>query len=262
MMRKFAVALSLAGVLSASVVNALGLGEASVKSTLNQPLNAEIELVNIRGLEDTEILPGMASREEFLKAGVERIYFLSDIRFDVEVGENGKAIVKLTTNKPVREPFLNFLVEVIWPSGRLLREYALLIDPPVYGDEPLAPVQQVVTAPASRTSSPTSTSEPSQSSAASGNADYAGGTYGPTTGKDTMWAIALNARPDTSVTAQQTMLAIQDLNPDSFINGNINTLKKGQILRLPTLNEIRQRSKRDAVRGRSEEHTSELQSPD
>ena len=260
-MRKLAVALSLAGVLGAGVVQALGLGEASVESTLNQPLKAEIELVNVRDLEDNEILPGLASREEFLKAGVERIYFLSDVRFEVQRNENGKMVVELTTTKPVREPFLNFLVEVIWPSGRLLREYALLIDPPIYGEEPLAPVRQVTS-----TATPTNqlpeieVIDPSPSSQkvteslvsqpdVSGASQQVAGTYGPTTNSDTMWAIALKVRPDSSVTPQQTMLAIQDLNPDSFINNNINSLKKGQVLRLPDINEIRQRSKRDAVRG-------------
>jgi len=256
MIRKLAVALSLTTALSASVVQALGLGEASVESTLNQPLKAEIELVNIRDLEDNEILPGLASREEFLKAGVERIYFLSDVRFEVEHKEGGKVVVKLTTNKPVREPFLNFLVEVIWPSGRLLREYALLIDPPIYSEEPLAPVQQVELSSATGTSTvPASSSvaaeasTPASVTTAATPAKSSDGTYGPTNNSDTMWAIALNVRPDKSVTAQQTMLAIQELNPDSFINNNINSLKTGQILRLPELNQIRQLSKREAVRG-------------
>lgn len=255
MIRKLAVALSLASVLSAGVVQALGLGEASVQSTLNQPLKAEIELVNIRDLEDNEILPGLASREEFLKAGIERVYFLSDVRFEVEHKADGTVVVKLTTNKPVREPFMNFLVEVIWPSGRLLREYALLIDPPIYSEEPLAPVQQAETSPTGVTQAEettVSTSPDTYSSAPSGSASSGsstGGTYGPTNNSDTMWAIALKVRPDNSVTAQQTMLAIQELNPDAFINNNINSLKKGQILRLPGLNQIRQLSKRDAVRG-------------
>ncbi len=256
MIRKLAVALSLITALSAGVVQALGLGEASVESTLNQPLKAEIELVNIRDLEDNEILPGLASREEFLKAGVERIYFLSDVRFEVEHKEDGRVVVNLTTNKPVREPFLNFLVEVIWPSGRLLREYALLIDPPIYSEEPLAPVQQVESSTATETSSApansmvdTATSGPSSVASTSSSTPSASDTYGPTNNSDTMWAIALKVRPDNTVTAQQTMLAIQELNPDSFINNNINSLKTGQILRLPALNEIRQLSKRDAVLG-------------
>ncbi|UZE97853.1 FimV/HubP family polar landmark protein [Alkalimarinus alittae] len=259
MMRKLAVALSLVSVLGAGVVQALGLGEASVESTLNQPLKAEIELVNIRDLEDNEILPGLASREEFLKAGVERIYFLSDVRFEVQRNESGNMVVQLTTTKPVREPFLNFLVEVIWPSGRLLREYALLIDPPIYGEEPIAPVQQVQSAPTQSVSSLPEIEVVDDASSvqqaytpvsrSSASSQQRGDVYGPTTNNDTMWAIALEVRPDSSVTAQQTMLAIQDLNPDSFINGNINTLKKGQVLRLPSLNDIRQRSKRDAVRG-------------
>ncbi|WP_369820516.1 FimV family protein, partial [Oleiphilus sp. HI0061] len=131
MIRKLAFALSLLGVLIAESVFALGIGEATVTSALNQPLKAEIELVNSGDFSAEEILPGLATREEFLKANVDRVYFLSDLRFKVETNADGKLVVVLTTNKPVREPFLNFLVEVIWPSGRLLREYALLIDPPL-----------------------------------------------------------------------------------------------------------------------------------
>ena len=132
MIRKLAIVLTLASAGYAGLTHALGLGDAKVNSNLNQPLVAEIELVNTGGLTDAEILPGLATREEFLKAGIDRVYFLSDIRFEVQRNESGEPKVVLTTKKPVREPFINFLVEVIWPSGRLLREYALLIDPPVF----------------------------------------------------------------------------------------------------------------------------------
>jgi len=247
MIRKLTFALSLLGVCFTGFVHALGLGEVTVKSSLNQPLTAEIELVNSSELGVNEILPGLATREEFLKANVDRVYFLSDIRFNVETNADGKVVVVLTTKKPVREPFLNFLVEVIWPSGRLLREYALLIDPPVFTEEK---TQAVRPARASNTSNGdvlAVSPEPVSRSVLSPQNSVQGGVYGPTNANDTLWEIAIKARPNRKVTPQQVMLAIQDLNPDAFIQQNINKLKAGQVLRLPTFEQIRQRSRSQAI---------------
>jgi len=251
MIRKLAFALSLLGACFTGLVHALGLGEATVQSSLNQPLTAEIELVNVSGLGIDEILPGLATREEFLRAKVDRVYFLSDLRFKVQKNEKGNLAVILTTTKPVREPFLNFLVEVIWPSGRLLREYALLIDPPLFSEKKAAPVQSP-----SISNVPNQTvvsgdvlkvSEPTQSVTSVATSGQGGGTYGATNSQDTLWDIAIKARPDRSVTPQQVMLSIQDLNPGAFINQNINKLKAGQVLRLPTLEQIKQRNRSQAI---------------
>jgi len=248
MIRKLAFALSLLGVCFTGFVHALGLGEVSVKSSLNQPLIAEIELVNSGGFEIEEILPGLATREEFQKANVERVYFLSDMRFKVQLNEQGKFVVVLTTHKPVREPFLNFLVEVIWPSGRLLREYAVLIDPPLFTKEKTIPVQKAVSKSVSGDvlgiPSPEQVSQSVSRVPVSTSND---GTYGPTNSSDTLWEIAIKARPDRSVSPQQVMLAIQEMNPGAFINQNINKLKAGQVLRLPTLEQIKSRSRGQAI---------------
>lgn len=246
MIRKLAFAVAVLNLAFASMVHALGLGEAEVKSSLNQPLRAEIELVSVKGLQENEILPGLATREEFLKAGVDRVYFLSDLRFTVEKNAAGNLVVILTSAKPVREPFLNFLVEVIWPSGRLLREYALLIDPPLFAEEPAAPVAapSVTRAPeprADRVAIPAPAPVRQTESAPAAN------TYGPTESNDTLWDIATKVRPNRSVSPQQVMLAIQDLNPQAFIGNNINKLKAGQVLRLPTLDQIQSRSEAGAI---------------
>jgi pilus assembly protein FimV len=257
MIRKLVFALSLLGVCSTGLVHALGLGEATVKSSLNQPLTAEIELVSIGELGIDEILPGLATREEFLRAKVDRVYFLSDLRFEVIENEKGNLAVVLTTTKPVREPFLNFLVEVIWPSGRLLREYALLIDPPLYSKEKASPVQTPLSsqraddmASAKKLSSgdQLNVTGSTKSSVVAVNASgQTGGTYGATNAKDTLWEIAVKARPDRSVTPQQVMLSIQDLNPKAFVDQNINKLKAGQVLRLPTLEQVKERTSNQAI---------------
>ena len=226
--------------LSANVF-ALGMGELELKSTLNQPLQAEIELTNIDDLTEWEIKPSLASDGDFDRAGVEKVFFLSDIDFEIK----GNRIV-LTSDKSVTEPFLNFLVQVNWPSGRVLREYTLLLDPPVF-DETIQPLaaqqssQRVETqAVATTPVTPASTANSWQSDAA------APGTY-KVQKDDTLWEIAINTRPNRQVSPQQMMLAIQDSNPGAFINGNINRLKTHKILRIPTQQQMAARNDSQAV---------------
>src|SRR5690606_19453030 len=78
--------------------------------------------------------------EDFVRAGIERPHLLSDLKFNVVFKDPNTAVIRLSSQKPIREPFLNFLVEVVWPNGRLLREYALLIDPPMFAQEPASAV--------------------------------------------------------------------------------------------------------------------------
>jgi pilus assembly protein FimV len=226
--------------LSANVF-ALGMGELELKSTLNQPLQAEIKLSNIDDLTEWEIKPSLASDGDFDRAGVEKVFFLSDIDFEIK----GNRIV-LTSDKSVTEPFLNFLVQVNWPSGRVLREYTLLLDPPVFDDaiQPLAAkqtsqrveTQTVATAPVKAAKTPNTW----QSEAA------VPGTY-KVQKDDTLWEIAINTRPSRQVSPQQMMLAIQDSNPGAFINGNINRLKTHKVLRIPTQQQMAARNDSQAV---------------
>lgn len=133
---------------------ALGLGEIEVNSFLNQPLNAEIEVISARAGEIDDLLVGLASRDAFSRAGLTRTSSLSDLRFAVKKNEEGdSAVILVTTKASVKEPFLNFLVEADWSKGRLLREFTVLLDPPFYADTPFpasAPVaetQQVIPEP-------------------------------------------------------------------------------------------------------------------
>ena len=116
----------------------LGLGEIEVSSALNQKLNANIELLSATP-EDTEtIIVKLASRKEFSRAGLDRPYLLNDLRFKSEVID-GVPHIKVTSSSPIREPFLNFLVEIDWPNGHLLREYTVLLDPPVFMTQSASP---------------------------------------------------------------------------------------------------------------------------
>jgi pilus assembly protein FimV len=122
-------------------VSALALGDLRVRSALNEPLDAEIDLLSIRGEDLADLRAKLATTEEFQRAGVDRPYVLSRLRFKVEERSGGKAVLKVSTRQPVKEPFLNFLLELNWPQGRLVREYTALLDPPVYGAAAAARVQ-------------------------------------------------------------------------------------------------------------------------
>ncbi len=256
--RKLALAVGLVGALGTEFTSALGLGEIKLKSTLNQPLNAEIKLLQVRDLSEEEILIRLASQEDFQRASVEREFFLSDINFKVVLNDPSGPYVVLTSTKPVREPFLNFLLETQWPSGRLLREYTLLMDLPVFSDEAVRPIQGAQTQPTPaapvqapqqvrpvpREPVPTQTAQPQRRSTPTrGNAEV----YGPVTANDTLWEIAVKVRPDRSASVQQTMLALQRSNPEAFIDSNINLLRKGQVLRVPDIDEIYAMSAQQAV---------------
>ncbi len=248
MKRLLAKSILLAGGMTASSqLLALGLGELDLDSALNQPLKAEIQMIDSAGLTSAEIKPRLASTEDFERAGVERYQFLRQMKFSI----NGDRII-VTTRDPINEPFLNFLVELNWPAGRVLREYTVLLDPPVFQEETIQPLVAVPAASAV-TSRTTSTAPqpaaPTQARPASGNTwsqPAQPGTY-KVQPNDTLWQIALETRPNASVTPQQMMIALQDVNPDAFINGNINRLKTHTVLDIPDESIVRTIAQREAV---------------
>lgn len=109
---------------------ALGLGRLVVNSGLDEPLNGQIELISPTSQEIKTLKTTLASREDFDIAGVERNALLFDITYSVIQQSNGQYFIKLATHKPVREPFVHFLIQVEWNGGRLIREYSALLDPP------------------------------------------------------------------------------------------------------------------------------------
>ncbi|MDD3481372.1 FimV/HubP family polar landmark protein [Azovibrio restrictus] len=108
--------------------DAAGLGRITVYSALGQPLRAEVQVSAAR-----DELPGMTARlapvESFRQAGVDYSSSLMQLRFSVEKRAGG-TVIKVTSDKPINDPFLDFLVELNWPAGRLVREYTFLLDPP------------------------------------------------------------------------------------------------------------------------------------
>lgn len=208
--RKLVLAMAAASALSSGMANALGLGELTLKSAQNQPLDAEIELLDVRDLTAAEVAPSLAPPEEFSKAGVALPTYLEDLTFTPVINPNGKSVLRVTSSQPLPEPVVKFLVQVMWPQGRLLRDYSVLLDQAkAQGDKPAAG---------------------NVAPAVTGAGRYT------TQRRDTLWQIA--ARHAQGGSIQQTMIAIQALNPDAFIGNNINQLKVGQVLRLPDQQQI------------------------
>ncbi|HFL6284526.1 TPA: FimV/HubP family polar landmark protein [Pseudomonas aeruginosa] len=241
-LRTLVRAIAAASVLTSGMAHGLGLGEITLKSALNQPLDAEIELLEVRDLGSGEVIPSLASPEEFSKAGVDRLYYLTDLKFTPVVKPNGKSVIRVTSSKPVQEPYLNFLVQVLWPNGRLLREYTVLLDPPLYSPQAAASAPQAPVSAPRATGAPRAPQAPTpvRTTAPAGSDTYR------TVSNDTLWEIAQRNRTD-RVSVPQAMLAFQELNPGAFVDGNINRLKSGQVLRIPTEQQMLERSPREAL---------------
>lgn len=270
MYRKLASAVLVASAINAQYALAVGLGGMTMHSALNQPLDAEITISSAGDLDQSQILIGLASRDEFLKAGVEGSFFLSDITFEVILDGKGGGVVKLHSTKRLNEPYLDLLLEAKWPTGRMLRSYTALVDLPVYaqpestavdlGEEqpkPFIPAasqsdtagsnrSQIQSLRSSATQTAPSSAKPKNTTAESDAPATATRTGGFTGNEyriqsnETLSRIAAKLRPNSQVTLNQTMLAIQKINPQAFVRNNINLIKAGAVLRVPTEAEVSQ----------------------
>src|ERR1044071_2579316 len=146
LMRKQLPRLVLLGaLLSPSALYALGLGELKLNSALNQPFDAEIELIAPTSDELAELKGSLANNEAFQRYGLDRPAFLSNFDFSVTRNRDGRSAIKVTSSSSVTEPFVTLLVEVVSGRGRLLREYTVLLDPPVLMPSQPENAQPVVT---------------------------------------------------------------------------------------------------------------------
>jgi pilus assembly protein FimV len=207
--------------------DALGLRGINVNSVLNEPLNARIELVSIDGLEPSDIRASLASASAFEKAGIDRPFLLSKLRFKTIFDDAGNAYIQVTTRDSIREPFLNFLIKLDWRGGTMFREYTVLLDPPTYTPPTIA-APATVAVPAPRVSTTPRAPQARPAAAVNGNA-----TYGPVKRSETLWVIADKTRPDSAVSVEQMMMALHKVNPHAFQHDNVNLLRAGVTLNLP-----------------------------
>ena len=262
-MRKSIIAFVFGACLLPDAAFTLGLGEIEVNSALNQKLDADIALLSATPEDAEQLIVKLAPAAEFSRAGIDRPYLLNSLRFSTEQ-KNGQLFIKVTTPKPIREPFLNFLLELDWPKGHLLREYTILLDPPVYmgaeaaGSSVRPAAMQAPAQPASRPAEPQGGYRPAAASAPVSRQTQAAPTQRPVAqppraasprpaipagsqrvqAGDTAWSLASEMRPDQSISVEQMMIAMLRSNPEVFINNNVNGLKRGYILRAPDYDTI------------------------
>lgn len=135
----------------ANIACAAGLGGINVTSALGQPLRAEIDLVAVDKIDKSTLVAKLASAETFKNTGLDYPFNLPKLKFQIDERPNGDSFVKVTSLQPVNEPFVTLLVELVWPSGKLLREYTFLLDPVGYqAEQPreeVKPIEPVLAAP-------------------------------------------------------------------------------------------------------------------
>ncbi|ALR06942.2 FimV family protein [Xylella fastidiosa] len=261
--------------LCSNAVLALGLGDIRVLSKPGQPLVAEIPVISNEAGELDDVRVALASPETFARVGLERPNgFLDDLQFQFSKDRRGRAVVRVTSNQSVQQKAINFLIDVEWKQGRLVREYSALIDAPNTAaaiaepainapqvasanvivrpapapSVPVPPPPPAVPVPAPTPSMPSVDEAMDTALADVGDATETEGVgamgtlaappsdAGPVTVQrgQTLSQIASQLARQSGRTLDQTMLAMLRTNPSAFIGGNINLLKQGAVLRTPS----------------------------
>lgn len=223
-----------------------GLGRMSVTSALGQPLRAEIELLSVPVDDLGSVEAKLAGVEAFRQARIERSAALADVQLVVDKRPNGQPVVRITSTTPVSEPFVDLLIELNWSSGRILREYTVLLDPvrdarPVADEPARAPILATTSGPA-----PSARPEPTRPRSAAmpepavekapvkapAKAPVGPGTYGPVKAGENLRSIAAKVLPP-DVTLDMMIAALYQTNRKAFAQNNMNLLKRGQVLSVP-----------------------------
>jgi pilus assembly protein FimV len=223
---------------------ALGLGEIHLDSALNEPLAANIDIVGATAEDLEGITASIANRETFEHFDVDRLAFLSTVVFKIAHDSRGRAVLAIRSTEACTEPLLNMLVDVRWRGGELVRQYTLLLDPP--GFSSAAPAAEAVVG------APVNTAPVSVRAAVS---EKGSTTLGEPAARKTMrvgakatlrgvaWRVGSRSEAD----RQRMMIAIFRMNPNAF-EGNINRLRRGALLTIPSAAEVSAVSVHDAHR--------------
>ena len=214
--------------------HAAGLGRLTVQSALGEQLRAEVEITSLQPGDADSLNARLASPEAFRAAGIEYSPTLMSVRVAMD-RRDGRPFLRLTSVRPIEDPFLEVIIELNWSTGRLVREYTFLLDPPQYREKPAAaapvapgPAQVAKPAPVPAPAAPESrplTARPGSAPSASGR------TYEVKKG-DTLGKIARENMPD-GVSMQQMLVALYRANQGAFIRENMNLVRAGRILQIP-----------------------------
>ncbi len=244
-----AIALAMALGAWSAATYAAGLGKLNVVSSLGQPFRAEIDLVSVKKDEASSLAVKLASPDAFKQADLPFVAYVSGLKLSVEKRPNGDSYVKVVSYQPLNEPFIDFLVELSWTSGRLVRAYTALVDPPTITDtEAAKPAPEVKAAPAA----PEPRAEPAPAKPAPGAVEAAPSASVPATGStpkpitggevkvkrgDTLEKIAQTHKL-ADVSLDQMLVLLYRNNAEAFVGKNMNRLRAGRVLRLPDATEV------------------------
>lgn len=216
------------------VSQAIGLGNVMLHSHLNEPLDADIAITDIKGIEPSDVIVTVADQKAYEEAGLQPIGWLNSIRFQVTKSEiDGRPVLRLKTKEVVKDPFVDLLIDVKWPGGQLFREFTLLLDPPKSVIPASASIQrnQNISTVIGAQSAKISNSTSRQIEA------FPGGVYGPTCDEN-LWNIAKSLARNSNTNVQHAVMAIAEKNPHAFRGGNINFLLSGVVLKMPDQAEL------------------------
>jgi pilus assembly protein FimV len=252
---------------SASDARALALGPITVQSALGEPLRAEIDIPDINADELASLKAGVAAPDAFRVAGLEYNPALAGIRITLERRPDGRHFLRLFSDRAVNDPFLDLILETSWSSGRIVRDYTMLFDPPRLRQSapataaqvsPVAPATRVAPAPAPSVAPAARAPAPSAAAAARSPAPAPSprqaspvrpppgdGKQVTVQGGDTAGKIAAANKP-ANISLDQMLVALLRANPDAFIGGNVNRLKAGAVLEVPSAEQAEQAAPAEA----------------
>ena len=235
MLKKTLVSIAVASTLSITSAHALELGELTAISKANEPFKAEIQLLDVNALTPKDVRIRLGSESEFRQAEIVPNRILSRLRFQVRQPSQGKLVLDVVSKTKLDIENLEFVLSARWPSGKVVRGYKVpLKDSVLVESEGGQVVQSSMVAKAKDNKVNRATFVDARSLLESMPTN---GTYKTSQG-NTLWSLADKNNPNGQLTVYQTMMAIQALNEDAFYANNINLMKEGAILRLPTKEQI------------------------
>ncbi len=256
-----AAAIALLGLTTTGAL-ALSLGRITVQSALGEPLRAEIDVPDINAEEASSLKAGVASPAAFAAAGLEYNAAMTSLQATLQRRADGRAYIRLSSDRPINDPFVDMIIEASWSSGRILRDYTMLFDPPVTRSQ--APVAttlpQTSTPRISRPSTPTAPTATEPTRSAPAPRPVASSQPKPAVvaspsddtrrvvvkSGDTASKIVANAKP-AGVSLDQMLVALLRTNPDAFVNSNINRIRAGAVVDLPSAEQAQALSAAEAT---------------
>jgi pilus assembly protein FimV len=242
---KFNRGLVWALLLAPCIAHAAGLGNLTVRSSLGQPLLAEIDLISVRKDEASTLIARLAPPEAYRKADLQYGAVLTGMRFTIEKRPGGEPYIKVMSTRSVNEPFVNLVVELSSSSGRFTREYTALIDPPGYtppqsmAAAPVAPPPAAEARPMAPRPAPAAVAAPAPAAAAKKEYTVKRG--------DTLSKIAASVKPE-GIALEQMLVGIFRNNPDAFMNHNMNLMKAGATLTIPEKEQLTALPRQEAAK--------------